>query len=109
METKQSKSREIAAPNHIIERPRLIKLMEDSGARVIVLHAPAGYGKTTLARQWSVHEGRTAAWYRCSPTSTDWLSLRRALPMLSRRFFQQQALGLWRACRHQAVLTTMRR
>ena len=49
----RTESREpVAAPSHIIERPRLIKLMEESGARVIVLHAPAGYGKTTLARQW---------------------------------------------------------
>jgi ATP/maltotriose-dependent transcriptional regulator MalT len=73
METEeQTPSREpVAAPSHIIERPRLIKLMEDSGARVIVLHAPAGYGKTTLARQWVAAEGRHAAWYRCSASSSD--------------------------------------
>ncbi len=72
METEQSKSGDpVAAPSHIIERPRLIKLMEDSGARVIVLQAPAGYGKTTLARQWAATGGRTATWYRCTPASAD--------------------------------------
>ena len=73
METEQhSASRDpIAAPSHIIERPRLIKLMEESGARVIVLHAPAGYGKTTLARQWLSRQEEPVAWYRCSPSSSD--------------------------------------
>ena len=34
-----------------------------------MLVAPAGYGKTTLARQWL--EGKTAAWYTGTPASTD--------------------------------------
>jgi len=37
----------------IIERPRLIKLLDESEAKTILLLAPAGYGKTTLARQWA--------------------------------------------------------
>src|SRR3954462_4601001 len=42
------------ALDHIIERPRLIaRIEEGGGARISVLAAPAGYGKTTLARQWS--------------------------------------------------------
>jgi len=60
-----------AAPSHIIERPRLIKLMEESGARVIVLQAPAGYGKTTLARQWAEHAGNDGRWCRCVVSSAD--------------------------------------
>src|ERR1700742_4460553 len=37
----------------IIERPRLIKLLDETEARTVLLLAPAGYGKTTLARQWA--------------------------------------------------------
>ncbi len=36
----------------IIERPRLTRMLDDSPARIKMLVAPAGYGKTTLARQW---------------------------------------------------------
>ena len=36
----------------IIERPRLTRLLDESPARIKMLVAPAGYGKTTLARQW---------------------------------------------------------
>src|SRR3954464_1364249 len=53
------------ALDHIIERPRLIaRLEEGGGARVSVLAAPAGYGKTTLARQWSQRQSGPVAWYR---------------------------------------------
>jgi len=45
--------------------------MEDSGARVIVLYAPAGYGKTTLAREWCATGERTGSWLQCIPASSD--------------------------------------
>jgi LuxR family transcriptional regulator, maltose regulon positive regulatory protein len=60
------------ALDHIIERPRLIaRFKEDGGARVTVLAAPAGYGKTTLARQWSQRQSGPVAWYRASRASGD--------------------------------------
>src|SRR3954466_953463 len=60
------------ALDHIIERPRLIaRLGEGGGARVSVLAAPAGYGKTTLARQWSQREAGPAAWYRTTRAAGD--------------------------------------
>jgi LuxR family transcriptional regulator, maltose regulon positive regulatory protein len=60
------------ALDHIIERPRLIaRLAEDGGARVSVLAAPAGYGKTTLARQWSQRQTGPVAWYRTTRASGD--------------------------------------
>jgi len=43
----------VTRDRRIIERPRLIKLLDETDARTILLLAPAGYGKTTLARQWA--------------------------------------------------------
>ncbi|HZT85763.1 MAG TPA: LuxR C-terminal-related transcriptional regulator [Gaiellaceae bacterium] len=60
------------ALDHIIERPRLIaRLAEGGGSRVSVLVAPAGYGKTTLARQWSQRQSSPVAWYRTTRASGD--------------------------------------
>jgi LuxR family maltose regulon positive regulatory protein len=60
-----------AARRHIIRRPRLTRMLDESGARIILLVAPAGYGKTTLAREWLDDPSRRAAWYRGSPASAD--------------------------------------
>lgn len=57
-------------PGRIIERPRLIKLLDEADAPVILIVAPAGYGKTTLARQWA----RTLSgvvWVSCTPSHRD--------------------------------------
>jgi len=60
------------ALEHIIERPRLIaRLEEGGGSRVSVFAAPAGYGKTTLARQWSQRQAGPVAWYRTTRASGD--------------------------------------
>ena len=55
----------------IIERPRLLALLDESAARIKTLVAPAGYGKTTLADQWVGKEGRRSAWYAARPSSSD--------------------------------------
>jgi ATP/maltotriose-dependent transcriptional regulator MalT len=63
-------SRPRAGVGRIIERPRLIKLLDEATARTILLVAPAGYGKTTLIRQWS--ERRPGAyWYTARSGSAD--------------------------------------
>ena len=51
-----------AGDQHIIERPRLTRMLDESKAKVILLLAPAGYGKTTLARQWL--KDKPHVWYR---------------------------------------------
>src|SRR5258707_12213787 len=54
----------------IIKRPRLTKLLDESGARIILLVAPAGYGKTTLAREWVAGKDGVA-WYSGRPAMAD--------------------------------------
>lgn len=53
----------------IVERPRLTRLLDRATTRIILLCAPAGYGKTTLARQWLTH--RKHVWYPCTAASSD--------------------------------------
>jgi LuxR family maltose regulon positive regulatory protein len=53
----------------IIERPRLTNLLDAASSRTIMLVAPAGYGKTTLARQWM--SSRPHAWYRGTIAASD--------------------------------------
>jgi LuxR family maltose regulon positive regulatory protein len=48
-----------------------MRLLDETQSRHIVLVAPAGYGKTTLARQWFTGQGRKAVWFRAGPASTD--------------------------------------
>jgi DNA-binding CsgD family transcriptional regulator len=58
-------------PTGLIERPRLRRLLDETSAHRILLIAPAGYGKTTLARQWLTSPSRKAVWYRASASSAD--------------------------------------
>jgi DNA-binding CsgD family transcriptional regulator len=53
----------------IIKRPRLTRMLDESSARIILLVAPAGYGKTTLAQEWL--DDKRSAWYRASTASAD--------------------------------------
>ncbi len=58
-----------AEGGHLIKRPRLTRILDESNARIILLVAPAGYGKTTLAREWL--EGKRHVWYRASSADAD--------------------------------------
>jgi len=58
------------AHDFTIKRPRLTRLLDESGARFLLLVAPAGYGKTTLAREWT--DGREGViWYSGGPAMAD--------------------------------------
>ena len=51
-------------------RPRLTDLLDEAKAQSILVTAPAGYGKTTLAREWL--QGREdVAWYHATSASAD--------------------------------------
>lgn len=58
------------ARDFIIKRPRLTKLLDESTSRLLLLVAPAGYGKTTLAREW-IAEREHVAWYAGGPAMAD--------------------------------------
>jgi len=64
----------------IIKRPRLTKLLDESEARIILLVAPAGYGKTTLAREW-VAGKQGVVWYSGRPAMADVAALASGLTM----------------------------
>ena len=58
------------AARRLIERPRLTRILDASDERTILLHAPAGYGKTTLARQWT-RTLSSAIWLSMTPAHRD--------------------------------------
>ncbi|WP_339278839.1 LuxR C-terminal-related transcriptional regulator [Paenibacillus sp. FSL W8-1187] len=82
-------------------RPRLIRMLEQGAScRLVTVCAPAGYGKTTLLRQWAEQAGRPVAWLSLDEADDDaprfWRlvafalsqalppnSLRRSLPLSS--------------------------
>jgi LuxR family maltose regulon positive regulatory protein len=53
-----------------VRRPRLTGVLDQTEARAIVLLAPAGYGKTVLAAEWT-QERPNVAWYRSTAASAD--------------------------------------
>ena len=67
------------AQRHLIHRPRLTRLLDDAKGRILVLAAPAGYGKTTLAHEWTSARGRRALWLRGRTGVADVATLARAL------------------------------
>jgi len=68
-----------ARSHRLVQRPRLMSLLDETQSRHIVLVAPAGYGKTTLARQWFAQRERKAVWFRAGPASTDVAALAHGL------------------------------
>ena len=72
-----------------VERRGLIQRLTSSRARVVLLEAPAGYGKTTLAAQWraSMAGRRPFAWLSLDPGDND-----------PRRLWPQIVLAIQRAC-----------
>jgi len=53
-----------------VRRPRLTALLDESTAQAILIVAPAGYGKTTLATEW-LDRRKSVAWYRATESSDD--------------------------------------
>jgi LuxR family maltose regulon positive regulatory protein len=60
-----------AARQRLIRRPRLTSILDESDAQIRLLVAPAGYGKTTLAREWLSEPAHRGVWYRGGPAAAD--------------------------------------
>jgi len=55
-----------------LQRDRLVDpLLAPGDTRVVVVSAPAGYGKSTLLRQWSDDDPRPFLWLRCDASDAD--------------------------------------
>ena len=59
-----------------LTRPRLLHVLDGSGAPVVCLQAPGGYGKTTVLAQWAADEARPVVWLGIRPAAADphWLA-----------------------------------
>ena len=63
----------------VIERPRLIRALDRSQARVRTLVAGPGYGKTILTEQWAPRDDRVVGWFRARASAADVAVTARAL------------------------------
>src|SRR5919204_1433442 len=57
------------SPRHV-PRPRLTRVLDEAEGQAIVVTAPAGYGKTMLAREWLAAKPRVA-WYQATSATAD--------------------------------------
>lgn len=56
----------------LIERPRLYELLDSSeNDQLILLHAPTGYGKSTLLNQWGQSRDKAVVWYNINPSDNN--------------------------------------
>src|SRR5512142_957441 len=73
-------------PNRV-DRPRLLeRLRQAAGCQLVIISAPAGFGKTTLASEWVRSEGCPAAWISLDESDNDpvrfWTGLVTAIDQL---------------------------
>jgi LuxR family transcriptional regulator, maltose regulon positive regulatory protein len=66
-------------PTTLVSRHNLVTQLRDSGAEVVSVIAPAGYGKTTLLEQWAHADSRPFAWLTIDEHNTEPDSLRTSL------------------------------
>jgi len=61
----------------VVRRPELVRRLTDPSAPpLVVLVAPAGYGKTTLLREWAMRDARPFAWVTVDERHNDCERLR---------------------------------
>lgn len=81
-------------PNNLIARPRLTALLQEVGpnCKLVLISAPAGFGKTTLVVEWLAATGQEAAWLSLDPADSEparfWKYLGAGLAALQPDLFQ---------------------
>ena len=69
---RESKLRVPTVPSWVVARPRLSALQKAAErSRVVLVSAPAGYGKSTLVAQWSELDPRASGWVQLGPGDND--------------------------------------
>jgi len=68
---RESKLRPIGARVGIVRRRAVLDRIERSEAPVVTVVAPAGYGKTTVLRQWTEHSSSPVAWLSTDDADND--------------------------------------
>ena len=59
----------------VLSRPRLVDwMLNQARARVIVVSAEAGYGKTTLFNEFALQTRDSCVWYRLDSSDGDWIT-----------------------------------
>src|SRR3954452_20567869 len=62
-----------------VRRPRLLQALRAGGGPLVAVVAPAGYGKTTLLREWCTLDRRRSPWLPPGRRHDDPLVLLRAI------------------------------
>ncbi|MFB9275523.1 LuxR C-terminal-related transcriptional regulator [Cohnella cellulosilytica] len=86
------------AASRTLNRQRLIERIHESlKERVLLLFAPAGFGKTTLLQQWAACSGTRPAWFSLDPGDNDparfWQDVIRAIDRIHPGFGNSAAVG----------------
>src|SRR4051794_23927081 len=75
-----SRLRPVPAPGvPPVRRPRLLQALRAGGGPLVAVVAPAGYGKTTLLREWCALDRRPSAWLTLGRRHDDPLVLLREI------------------------------
>ncbi|MEI3846155.1 MULTISPECIES: AAA family ATPase [unclassified Microbacterium] len=82
----RSKTQPPPARPGAVSRRGLIERARASGARVVSVTAPAGYGKSTLLAEWAASDDRRVAWVSLDRTDVDPASLLSVIASASASF-----------------------
>jgi LuxR family maltose regulon positive regulatory protein len=58
-------------PRDFVRRPRLVRRLLEQQASLVLVTAPAGYGKTSLLSEWAEHDDRPFAWVTLEEAHND--------------------------------------